>query len=48
MSMPCMTDPFEECFSDCPNCMRAIAASRFDDDYNADFNDDREDEEEWV
>lgn len=26
MSEPCMTDIFEECFRDCPNCPRALGA----------------------
>ena len=47
MSRPCMTDPFEECFEDCPNCIRAMYKNKLDDDYNADFNDDREEDEEW-
>lgn len=50
MSRPCMTDPYEECFEDCPNCIRAMYKDKLDDDYNANFNDDddREDDEEWV
>lgn len=42
MSEPCMIDPFEECFRDCPNCRRAI----YDDNDNI-YDDDERDDEEW-
>lgn len=42
MSEPCMIDPFEECFRDCPNCRRAI----YDDNDNI-YDDDERDEDEW-
>ena len=46
MSRPCMIDPFEECFEDCPNCIRAMYKNN-DGGWNADYNDfDREDEED--
>lgn len=44
MSEPCMIDPFEECFRDCPNCPRYRST---DDGWNADFNDDNDIEEEY-
>lgn len=46
MSEHCMTDIFEECFRDCPNCPRAMYKAD-DDGWNADFNDDDDIEEEY-
>lgn len=42
MSEPCMIDPFEECFRDCPNCRRAM----YDDNDNI-YDDDERDDDEW-
>ena len=39
MSKPCMTDPFEECFEDCPNCPRSYLDENdriYDDDESED------------
>lgn len=46
MNEHCMTDIFEECFRDCPNCPRAMYKAD-DDGWNADFNDDNDTEEEY-
>lgn len=42
MSRPCMLDPYEECFEDCPNCPRSIFLK---DDYDADFEYEKQREE---
>ena len=42
MSEPCMTDIFEECFRDCPNCPRAV---RTDEDIDWDRFDEEDDDD---
>lgn len=41
MSKPCMIDPFEECFQDCPNCPQALYLDENDRIYDDD--DERDD-----